>query len=68
MCALAEGKWSVVIPPKGAVPGDRVVFDSYQGTPDAQLNPKKKASIDITMKRKVCFERTPVWHLLEIPH
>ncbi|KAK3730035.1 hypothetical protein QZH41_009545, partial [Actinostola sp. cb2023] len=44
MCAKADEQWSVVTPPTGAVPGDRVVFDAYPGTPDAQLNPKKKAS------------------------
>jgi len=42
MCAKDGESWSVVVPPEGAVPGDRVVFDTYPGIPDAQLNPKKK--------------------------
>lgn len=57
MCAHVEEKWSVVIPPKDAVPGDKVVFDSYPGTPDAQLNPKKKASIDnLRIEIQACKE------------
>lgn len=28
--------------PEGSKPGDRIYVDGYQGTPDAQLNPKKK--------------------------
>ena len=31
--------------PDGAAPGDRVSVEGYQGTPDAQLNPKKKVSL-----------------------
>ncbi|XP_020907727.1 aminoacyl tRNA synthase complex-interacting multifunctional protein 1 [Exaiptasia diaphana] len=42
MCAKSTEHWSVVMPPNGAVPGDKVVFDAYPGTPDEQLNPKKK--------------------------
>lgn len=28
--------------PNGSKPGDRIYVDGYQGTPDIQLNPKKK--------------------------
>lgn len=28
--------------PEGSNPGDRIYVDGYQGTPDPQLNPKKK--------------------------
>lgn len=32
----------LVEPPQGAVPGERVTFEGYEGTPDDELNPKKK--------------------------
>ncbi|KAI5812946.1 hypothetical protein BZA77DRAFT_296404 [Pyronema omphalodes] len=32
----------LVTPPEGAVAGEKVFFESYEGTPEAQLNPKKK--------------------------
>nr|KAG5692183.1 hypothetical protein BaRGS_008729 [Batillaria attramentaria] len=41
MCANA-GKVEILVPPPGVVPGDRISFDGYSGTPDKQLNPKKK--------------------------
>lgn len=28
--------------PEGIAPGDQITVDGYKGTPDAQLNPKKK--------------------------
>lgn len=28
--------------PDGTAPGDRITVDGYKGTPDVQLNPKKK--------------------------
>lgn len=28
--------------PEGVAPGDRIAVEGYQGTPDVQLNPKKK--------------------------
>lgn len=28
--------------PAGVAPGDRITVDGYKGTPDVQLNPKKK--------------------------
>ncbi|EDO47243.1 predicted protein [Nematostella vectensis] len=42
MCCNRDDKWTVVVPPEGSAPGDRVVFDGQEGEPDAQLNPKKK--------------------------
>lgn len=36
------GEVEVLIPPKGSQPGDQVIFEGYPGTPDDQLNPKKK--------------------------
>ncbi|KAK7097886.1 aminoacyl tRNA synthase complex-interacting multifunctional protein 1-like isoform X2 [Littorina saxatilis] len=41
MCAK-DGKIEILEPPPGVIPGDRVTFDGYPGTPDKQLNPKKK--------------------------
>ncbi|KAK7476959.1 hypothetical protein BaRGS_00031818 [Batillaria attramentaria] len=41
MCANA-GKVEILVPPPGVVPGDCISFDGYSGTPDKQLNPKKK--------------------------
>lgn len=32
----------LVSPPAGAQAGEKVFFEGYEGTPDAQLNPKKK--------------------------
>ncbi|XP_054168935.1 aminoacyl tRNA synthase complex-interacting multifunctional protein 1-like [Oppia nitens] len=42
MCASTPEAVEILSPPEGSVPGDRVVFDKYPGTPDSQLNPKKK--------------------------
>ncbi|KAI8848751.1 tRNA synthetases class I, catalytic domain-containing protein [Chytridium lagenaria] len=35
-------KVEFLIPPAGSKPGDRVFFKGHEGTPDEQLNPKKK--------------------------
>lgn len=42
LCASTPEKVEILIPPPGSVPGDRIVVAGYEGTPDAQLNPKKK--------------------------
>ncbi|XP_017495097.1 PREDICTED: tRNA-aminoacylation cofactor arc1-like, partial [Rhagoletis zephyria] len=42
MCASSPEKVEILLPPEGAVPGDRVTFEKYPGDPDSQLNPKKK--------------------------
>lgn len=42
MCANTPEKVEILDPPSGSLPGDRVVCDGYDGTPDALLNPKKK--------------------------
>jgi len=42
MCASTPEKVEILLPPEGAVPGDRVVCEGFPGEPDAQLNPKKK--------------------------
>ncbi|KAI4883369.1 hypothetical protein NFI96_013589 [Prochilodus magdalenae] len=42
MCASSPEKVEILDPPNGAVPGDRVTFQSFPGEPDKELNPKKK--------------------------
>lgn len=42
MCASSEEKVELLEPPQGAEPGERVVVSGFSGTPDTQLNPKKK--------------------------
>ncbi|XP_026160291.1 aminoacyl tRNA synthase complex-interacting multifunctional protein 1-like [Mastacembelus armatus] len=42
MCATSPDKVEILDPPSGAVPGDRVTFQGFQGEPDKELNPKKK--------------------------
>jgi len=42
MCAVGEGKTEILVPPTDSVVGDRVTVAEYPGTPDGQLNPKKK--------------------------
>ncbi|XP_070768784.1 aminoacyl tRNA synthase complex-interacting multifunctional protein 1-like [Enoplosus armatus] len=42
LCASSPDKVEIVDAPSGAVPGDRVTFQSFQGEPDKELNPKQK--------------------------
>jgi len=42
MCASAPDQCEVLDPPADAAPGDRVYVPGFEGTPDTQLNPKKK--------------------------
>ena len=42
MCANKDGKVEILKPPPGVKPGDRVIVPGYEGTPDAEINPKKK--------------------------
>lgn len=42
MCASTPDKVEILTPPPTAAPGDRVACAQFPGTPDAQLNPKKK--------------------------
>lgn len=41
-CASNEDTVEFVNPPAGSKPGDKIFFESYDGTPEAVLNPKKK--------------------------
>nr|CAA75164.1 endothelial-monocyte-activating polypeptide related protein [Geodia cydonium] len=42
MCASSPENIEILDPPDSCVPGDRVTFTGYTGSPDTQLNPKKK--------------------------
>ncbi|ORX54874.1 nucleic acid-binding protein [Piromyces finnis] len=44
LCANSSDgtKVEIVNPPEGSKPGDKVVIGTYNGTPEKQLNPKKK--------------------------
>jgi aminoacyl tRNA synthase complex-interacting multifunctional protein 1 len=42
MCASTPEKVEVLVPPSGSKPGERIVFEGYDGKPDSELNPKKK--------------------------
>ncbi|XP_026214729.1 aminoacyl tRNA synthase complex-interacting multifunctional protein 1-like [Anabas testudineus] len=42
MCASSSDKVEIIDPPSGAVPGDRIIFETFPGEPDKELNPKKK--------------------------
>jgi aminoacyl tRNA synthase complex-interacting multifunctional protein 1 len=54
----------LVIPPEGAEAGEKVYFEGFLGTPDVQLNPKKKIFEQIqpgfktTEDQTVVFDRT----------
>lgn len=42
MCASTPEKVEILDPPSDSKPGDKVSVEGYTGTPDQQLNPKKK--------------------------
>lgn len=42
MCAVGPEKTEILVPPTDSVIGDRVKVLEFPGTPDGQLNPKKK--------------------------
>lgn len=44
LCASREDPKAVepLLAPEGSVPGDKCFVEGYEGTPDEQLNPKKK--------------------------
>ena len=42
LCASNEEKVEFVNPPAGSKPGDKIFFEGFNGTPEKQLNPKKK--------------------------
>jgi len=42
MCASSPDSCEILTPPADSKPGDMVTVEGFPGTPDAQLNPKKK--------------------------
>lgn len=42
LCASDADKVEFVNPPAGSKPGDKIFFEGFDGTPEKQLNPKKK--------------------------
>ncbi|KAK9464881.1 hypothetical protein V1512DRAFT_267391 [Lipomyces arxii] len=42
LCAANESEVEFTIPPEGSKAGDKIFFDGFDGTPEVQLNPKKK--------------------------
>lgn len=48
----------LVMPPDGSEAGERVFFEGYQGSPEAQLNPKKKIFEQIQPGFKTLDDRT----------
>jgi aminoacyl tRNA synthase complex-interacting multifunctional protein 1 len=42
LCASNENTVEFVNPPAGSKPGDKLFFETFDGTPEKQLNPKKK--------------------------
>lgn len=42
LCASKDDTIEFVNPPAGSKPGDKIFFEGYDGTPEKQLNPKKK--------------------------
>lgn len=42
LCAADAEKVEFVNPPAGSKPGDKIFFEGFNGTPEKQLNPKKK--------------------------
>jgi len=42
MCASTDEAVEIISPPEGALPGDRIVVSGFNGSPDSQINPKKK--------------------------
>eukprot|EP01134_Creolimax_fragrantissima_P002871 CFRG2871T1 len=63
MCGVDEaGITETVTPPAGSKPGDAVTFEGYTGTPDAQLNPKKKIFEQIQPGFKVNADGEATWN------
>ncbi|XP_011203673.2 tyrosine--tRNA ligase, cytoplasmic [Bactrocera dorsalis] len=50
-----------IIVPASATPGSRLAFEGYSGTPDEQLNPKKKVWEKLSVDLKTNAEGVAVW-------
>ncbi|KAK9675135.1 putative tRNA binding domain [Popillia japonica] len=72
LCASVDDPKQVepLIPPDSVQPGDKVIVENYEGTPDEILNPKKKVweklqvdlktNSDCTLARKYVNDRIVV--------
>ncbi|KAI9337989.1 tRNA synthetases class I, catalytic domain-containing protein [Obelidium mucronatum] len=58
-------KVEFLIPPAGSVPGDRVYFEGHEGTPEEQLNPKKKVWETVQPEFKTRDDLVAVWKDVE---
>jgi glutamyl-tRNA synthetase len=54
-------KVEFLLPPAGSKPGDRVYFPGHEGTPDEQLNPKKKIFETVQPDFKTRDDLVAVW-------
>ncbi|XP_017482135.1 PREDICTED: tyrosine--tRNA ligase, cytoplasmic-like [Rhagoletis zephyria] len=50
-----------IIVPVSAAPGSRLAFEGYHGTPDEQLNPKKKVWEKLSVDLKTNTDGAAVW-------
>lgn len=69
LCTSSAEAVELLIVPAGSKPGDRVFVEGYQGTPDAQLNPKKKVweKLQVDLKTNDAGEATWQGNLLLTP-
>ncbi|KAJ3084169.1 hypothetical protein HDU99_002883 [Rhizoclosmatium hyalinum] len=58
-------KVEFLVPPPGSVPGDRVFFAGHEGTPEEQLNPKKKVWETVQPEFKTRDDLVAVWKDVE---
>ena len=61
MCASTPEKVEILVPPSGARPGDRVTFEGFPGTPDKEMNPKKKIWETVAPDLTVNAEKVAVY-------
>uniref|UniRef100_A0A5S6QKB4 Methionine--tRNA ligase, cytoplasmic n=1 Tax=Trichuris muris TaxID=70415 RepID=A0A5S6QKB4_TRIMR len=66
LCASTKEAVEILEPPNGSTPGDRVSCCLYDGTPEKQLNPKKKIwealqpLLLVDSEGRACFKGTPL--------
>lgn len=63
LCATSPDgtKVEFVEPPAGSKPGDKLIIGNFDGTPEKQLNPKKKIFESIQPGFKTNEDRECVW-------
>jgi glutamyl-tRNA synthetase len=67
LCASNDDHTKVefLVPPEGSRPGDRVFFQGHEGTPEEQLNPKKKVWETVQPDFKTRADLVAVWKDVE---